>query len=145
MASFPAKLDLTYLAPPHFPTTSTFDSFGDEAHYGAAKQVVPPRLAFEQLVLPDGHKDMVLSLIAQHYRDKQTQNGEREQVDIIRGKGECGFAYFSRAQNRLFRHNHLVGKGLILLLHGAPGVGKTTTAGSYRLLVLYAIQITTAG
>lgn len=49
---------------------------------------------------------MVLSLIAQHYRDKQMQNDERDQVDIIRGKG----------------------KGLILLLHGAPGVGKITTA-----------------
>lgn len=25
--------------------------------------------------------------------------------------------------------DYLIGKGLIILLHGAPGVGKTTTAG----------------
>ncbi|PMD44619.1 hypothetical protein L207DRAFT_454313 [Hyaloscypha variabilis F] len=60
--------------------------------------------AFSQLVLPPGHKDMVKSLVAQHFRDKESQ--EEQQVDIVSGKG----------------------KGLIILLHGAPGVGKTTTA-----------------
>ncbi|KAK5659704.1 hypothetical protein OQA88_915 [Cercophora sp. LCS_1] len=60
--------------------------------------------AFDQLVLPKGHKEMVLSLIAQHFRDKEPK--EDQQVDIVAGKG----------------------KGLIVLLHGAPGVGKTTTA-----------------
>ncbi|KAH8745241.1 hypothetical protein BGZ57DRAFT_975572 [Hyaloscypha finlandica] len=60
--------------------------------------------AFGQLVLPEGHKTMVKSLVAQHFRDKESQ--EERQADIISGKG----------------------KGLIILLHGAPGVGKTTTA-----------------
>ena len=27
----------------------------------------------------------------------------------------------------------ILGKGLIILLHGAPGVGKTSTAGQFRL------------
>ncbi|OJD28646.1 aaa family atpase [Diplodia corticola] len=66
--------------------------------------------AFDQLVLPPGHQTMILSLIAQHFRDKDASRkddaGENEQVDIVRGKG----------------------KGLIILLHGAPGVGKTSTA-----------------
>ncbi|KAK4678794.1 hypothetical protein QC764_500330 [Podospora pseudoanserina] len=101
-----AQLDLTYLAPPHFPTASSPSASGYKPPSGPASHISPPRPAFEQLVLPDGYKDMVLSLIAQHYRDKQMQNDERDQVDIIRGKG----------------------KGLILFLHGAPGVGKTTTA-----------------
>ncbi|PYH40397.1 P-loop containing nucleoside triphosphate hydrolase protein, partial [Aspergillus saccharolyticus JOP 1030-1] len=55
----------------------------------------------------EGHKKMLLSLVAQHYRDKESPTAANEQVDIVRGKG----------------------KGLIILLHGAPGVGKTTTAG----------------
>ncbi|RAH70526.1 P-loop containing nucleoside triphosphate hydrolase protein, partial [Aspergillus aculeatinus CBS 121060] len=65
--------------------------------------------AFDQLVLPQGHKEMVESLIAQHFRDKdaaRTQAKDDQQFDIVRGKG----------------------KGLIILLHGAPGVGKTSTA-----------------
>ena len=43
--------------------------------------------AFDQLVLPPGHKDMVLSLIAQHFRDKESAARSAEQVDIVRGKG----------------------------------------------------------
>ncbi|KGO50161.1 hypothetical protein PEX2_056390 [Penicillium expansum] len=61
---------------------------------------------FDKLVLPPGHKQMVQSLIAQHFRDKESGGSRNEQVDFARGKG----------------------KGLIMLLHGAPGVGKTSTA-----------------
>jgi hypothetical protein len=60
-----------------------------------------PKTAFDDLVLPPGHKEVILSLVAQHFRDE-----EHHEVDIFQGKG----------------------KGLILLLHGAPGVGKTSTA-----------------
>ncbi|KAI1275385.1 hypothetical protein F5Y07DRAFT_369888 [Xylaria sp. FL0933] len=65
--------------------------------------------AFDNLVFPkDGldRKKIVRSLVAQHFRDKESSTGREEQLDIVRGKG----------------------KGLIILLHGAPGVGKTTTA-----------------
>ncbi|QPC69301.1 hypothetical protein HYE68_000053 [Fusarium pseudograminearum] len=62
--------------------------------------------AFNRLELPDGHREMVKSLVVQHFRSKQTSVTKDEQTDLIKGKG----------------------KGLILLLHGAPGVGKTTTA-----------------
>lgn len=41
---------------------------------------------FGQLVLPEGHKKMVKSLVAQHFRDKESQ--EERQADIISGKGE---------------------------------------------------------
>lgn len=47
--------------------------------------------AFDQLVLPPGHKRMLLSLVAQHFRDKdatsQQGDGEDDQTDIVRGKG----------------------------------------------------------
>ncbi|KAK8137127.1 hypothetical protein PG984_005067 [Apiospora sp. TS-2023a] len=62
--------------------------------------------AFDRLELPDGHREMVKSLVTQHFRDKRAAGTRDNPTDIIRGKG----------------------KGLIMLLHGAPGVGKTTTA-----------------
>lgn len=46
--------------------------------------------AFGQLVLPEGHKKMVLSLISQHFRNKQSPDNKDEQLDIVRGKGEPG-------------------------------------------------------
>ncbi|KAK6449544.1 hypothetical protein FP744_10005794 [Trichoderma asperellum] len=81
-----AKLDLKYLTP--------------------VDEGLKKKTAFDQLVLPTGHKDIVHCLVAQHFRDKAARVGDNEEVDIVRGKG----------------------KGLIILLHGAPGVGKTTTA-----------------
>ncbi|KAG9494808.1 hypothetical protein J7337_013947 [Fusarium musae] len=63
--------------------------------------------AWDSLVLPGGHKEMVYSLVQSHFRSKDLGVAEAEmQADLIRGKG----------------------KGLIVLLHGAPGVGKTSTA-----------------
>ncbi|KLO81387.1 Uncharacterized protein LW93_8096 [Fusarium fujikuroi] len=46
------------------------------------------KTAFGQLVLPPGHKKMVLSLISQHFRNKAMQRERQrdEQVDIVRGK-----------------------------------------------------------
>lgn len=44
--------------------------------------------AFGQLVLPRGHKKMVLSLISQHFRNKGSQESTDKPMDIVRGKGE---------------------------------------------------------
>jgi hypothetical protein len=58
--------------------------------------------AFESLVLSEDKKSMISSLV-------KTSQGEQESFnDLIKGKG----------------------KGIIFLLHGPPGVGKTFTAGS---------------
>ncbi|KAL8791965.1 MAG: hypothetical protein Q9195_005454 [Heterodermia aff. obscurata] len=65
---------------------------------------------FDSLVLPEGHKDTLLALVQQS-RGKELAKEyrvERQHMDLIRGKG----------------------KGLIILLHGEPGVGKTSTAES---------------
>lgn len=45
------------------------------------------KTAFGRLVLPKGHKEMVLSLISQHFRNKMSQKTRDEQIDIVRGKG----------------------------------------------------------
>lgn len=49
--------------------------------------VANPDEIFDQLVLPEGHKDLVKSLIAQHFRDKSSTQYERGQPNIVHGKG----------------------------------------------------------
>ena len=75
-------------------------------------QVRMTTAGYEDLVLPDGHKKLLQAIVKNQVRDpKHKINGREEgpdefQMDVVRGKG----------------------KGLIILLHGAPGVGKTSTA-----------------
>ena len=75
-----------------------------QAHITAAR--------YEDLVLPDGHKKLLQAIVKNQVRDpKQTRGGRKGyldefQMDVVKDKG----------------------KGLIILLHGAPGVGKTSTA-----------------
>lgn len=63
---------------------------------------------FERLVLPKGYRQLVRALVETHFKkpDPNAAKEARHNVDLVRGKG----------------------KGLIILLHGAPGVGKTSTA-----------------
>ncbi|KAL3488082.1 hypothetical protein BJX62DRAFT_253566 [Aspergillus germanicus] len=97
-----AQLDLSYLTEVH---TRKHEPATRSRADSTTKETKEPT-TFSRLVLNEKHKHMIVSLIAQHFRDKKSISGQREQVDIVRGKG----------------------KGLILLLHGAPGVGKTSTA-----------------
>ena len=64
---------------------------------------------FDDLVLPPGYKDTVEALVKRHSRSIEaagTKSEAKTSMDLVTGKG----------------------KGLIILLHGAPGVGKTSTA-----------------
>lgn len=80
---------------------------------------------FDRLVLPGYHKEMIRGLVMQHFQDKQDTYLEDEQIDLVRGKGKV-----KNSCPRRISANHIpTGKGLIILLHGAPGVGKTSTAG----------------
>ncbi|KAI0538398.1 hypothetical protein GGR58DRAFT_468241 [Xylaria digitata] len=58
---------------------------------------------WNQLELPDGHKNLVQSLIESHIDGNASS---KVHFDLVRAKG----------------------KGVIILLHGVPGVGKTSTA-----------------
>lgn len=66
---------------------------------------------FADLRIPDDHKTVVQALVKTHEAGKKGDGALRAQsvgaaMDIVKGKGH----------------------GLIILLHGAPGVGKTSTA-----------------
>ncbi|KAK2812459.1 hypothetical protein FQN50_001460 [Emmonsiellopsis sp. PD_5] len=70
------------------------------------------RARFEDLVLPDGHRILLQALIKNQVRVPKGTTGDSDDapanlsMDAVPGKG----------------------RGLIILLHGAPGVGKTSTA-----------------
>jgi hypothetical protein len=96
-----AKLDLTYLGPVGSSSKKETSEDGndekdgrreeeekDSGGGGTKKKEKKQETAFDQLVLPDGHKEMVLALIAQHFRDKESATADKEQVDIVRGKGK---------------------------------------------------------
>ncbi|OJI86042.1 hypothetical protein ASPTUDRAFT_38784 [Aspergillus tubingensis CBS 134.48] len=68
---------------------------------------------FDDIVLPENHRDIVRALVKTHARARGTLGSTttansivKREFDIVKGKG----------------------RGLIILLHGAPGVGKTSTA-----------------
>ncbi|KAJ4291995.1 hypothetical protein N0V90_009894 [Kalmusia sp. IMI 367209] len=78
-------------------------------HIDSVAKVHRPRsdLSFNQLVLPPETKEMIQSQVQEHFRRKRSQTKSGGQgLDLVGGKG----------------------LGLTILIHGAPGVGKTATA-----------------
>lgn len=73
--SFTAELDLTYME------DAAEDNVLANENKGASQS------AFERLVLPEGHQNIVLSLISQHFRNKDSGRHSVEYSDIVRGKG----------------------------------------------------------
>lgn len=72
---------------------------------------------FERLVLPDGHKNIVRALVKTHARVAGKCEGDKDSSGML-----------SQPKMRQFDVVKGKGKALIMLLHGAPGVGKTSTA-----------------
>lgn len=68
--------------------------------------------AFESLVLPEDHKELILALAESQVQHRDSFD------DVIQGKG----------------------KGMIMLLSGPPGVGKTLTAESGELCLHLALD-----
>ena len=73
---------------------------------GCVKDINYNDNAFESLVLPADHKELILALTESQVANKETFD------DVIQGKG----------------------KGMIMLLSGPPGVGKTLTAESGKCI-----------
>lgn len=69
-----------------------------------------PKTRYNDLILPRGHKELLQSLVSFYTQDRPHWHGSEStpmlSMDVVPGKGE----------------------GLFILLHGPPGVGKTSTA-----------------
>ncbi|KAK7748295.1 hypothetical protein SLS62_008756 [Diatrype stigma] len=81
---------------------------------------------FDDLIIPESHRELLIALVENHATggtvevDMEELNKTSTQIDIVRGKG----------------------RGLIILLHGPPGSGKTSTAetiAAYTRRPLYSI------
>ncbi|KAI0844815.1 hypothetical protein F5Y00DRAFT_273573 [Daldinia vernicosa] len=62
---------------------------------------------WDNLVLPEGHREMVQAMVETHTQELGFNKDVKIGMDLVPGKG----------------------RGCIILLHGVPGVGKTSTAG----------------
>ncbi|ROV93678.1 hypothetical protein VPNG_08867 [Cytospora leucostoma] len=85
-----------------------------EANVDCITSVPTPKNTFRDLKIKDSHKNLVRSLVRAHFHKQQMRrsaNAVNLDQDFIRGKGA----------------------GLVILLHGVPGVGKTTTAEAVAL------------
>ncbi len=80
LTAYIAQLDLSHLE--HIDNSDGEDEANAEDDDSDSD--VEDMSAFGRLVLPKGHKKMILSLIAQHFRNKGSQD---KQTDIVRGKG----------------------------------------------------------
>ncbi|KAJ0347508.1 hypothetical protein KNSL1_006393 [Colletotrichum chrysophilum] len=72
---------------------------------------------FESLVLPDGYKELILAFVESQVKDNDNFD------DVINGKGKFELPH-------VYLDANFPGGGLVALLAGAPGVGKTLTAES---------------
>ncbi|CAG9977275.1 unnamed protein product [Clonostachys byssicola] len=92
------------------------------------KSEAATKSGFDELVIPDTYRDLLISVIASYKPDLKSR-GEAgrprisSQMDIVRGKG----------------------RGLIILLHGPPGVGKTSTAETIAAYTKRPLYVLTSG
>ena len=77
-------------------------------HLDDLRPVEPLEAGLNALYLPSGHRESLLALVRNHSKVPKSEEKPELQFDLISGKG----------------------RGLIVLLHGPPGVGKTSTGSS---------------
>ncbi|ETS02788.1 hypothetical protein M419DRAFT_77290 [Trichoderma reesei RUT C-30] len=82
-----AKLDLTYMTAIHAPDVENVLADEQTRNTTANKK---QKTAFDSLVIKKEHRSMIVSLVAQHFRDKKSTSGHQQQFDIVKGKGDLG-------------------------------------------------------
>jgi len=91
------------------------DNHADVLNIDEISEIQNDKQNFNDLILQPGHREIVMSLVEMHSGGPKNVEGStapnekrssHQRADLVRGKGQ----------------------GLIILLHGVPGVGKTSTA-----------------
>lgn len=80
-----AKLDLSYITDVH---SSIPIEIADNSAVEPNFDETEPSTALDRLVLEEGHRNMIVSLISQHFREKASSRSQKEEFDIVKGKGE---------------------------------------------------------
>ena len=102
------------LLPPRVYGFSLLDREWYAFDIGKVEDIKGSNRGFEHLILPGDHKRIMQALVQHHTKGPAPISAEVRRtdqefsMDVIRGKG----------------------RGLVILLHGVPGVGKTSTAES---------------
>jgi hypothetical protein len=86
---------------------------------------------FNSLMIDPKRKNMILSIVHEHFENK-TLAGQLQQLAASSGgnDGDSENLELTLPDQDFIRGK---GKGLVILLHGAPGVGKTATAEAVAL------------
>lgn len=79
-------MDLDHLAE-LYESPDTHENLEKNTRRGTSKDTNSQLPTFDRLVLQSGHKEMIISLITQHFRNKEASTGHKEQFDIVKGKG----------------------------------------------------------
>ncbi|KAI1771509.1 P-loop containing nucleoside triphosphate hydrolase protein [Hypoxylon cercidicola] len=96
------------------------------------KEISLNRQAFDDLVLPKHYKTLIKSLVDRHSLgsrpvEQKAQEDKKDQPGMKRTDSHANTQHESVQQDTLSIVKGK-GRGLIILLHGVPGVGKTSTA-----------------
>ncbi|KAJ5432370.1 uncharacterized protein N7458_011526 [Penicillium daleae] len=108
VVSIEQERDKFLLCPPRVLGYSTQQKIWGQFKVDAVRRVEPVKIktAFDtDLQLHQEYKDMIKALVENHTKTNDSKT-DRKDMDVIEGKG----------------------RGLVILLHGPPGVGKTLTA-----------------
>ena len=130
-ARLPAKLDLSHLTDVHLPAAE-----GEKDQQGGTEN--KSTTAFDRLVLEEWHRPTILALIAQHFRDKKSTVGQREEFDIVKGKGTSALARLRVAAGMISRLTWACRKGLDFAAPWRPRSGQDV----YGWFVLLPLQST---
>ncbi len=94
VALIPAQLDLSHLTDIHQSETPVAPDQLDLSNLAETPAIAKgnregkvPTTMFGRLVLEKWHRDIIVSLISQHFRDKKSTTSQREEFDIVKGKG----------------------------------------------------------
>jgi len=104
--------------------------------------------AFDSLVLPDAQKSIVKALVTAHAAEAKTEPPRNSSSSYSKSEPASGADADAAAMAKSTNIDDVIqgkGKGLVAVLHGAPGTGKTLTAEGIAELLRCPLYCVSAG